>query len=60
MNDQVRVPPNRAGKMSVIGLGQAVMAERLRCVARSLQAFQEAYLERLFLRFPGERCNKPL
>ena len=60
MNDKVGVASNRAGEMSVIGLGETKVTERLRRVARSLQTFQESDLERLFLRFAGKRGEQSL
>ena len=60
MDDQIGVAPNRAGEMSVIVFRETEVAQRLRRVTRALQTFQKSDLERLFLRFAGERSEEPL
>src|SRR6202011_4332248 len=60
MHDQIGVAPNRTGEMEIIRLGQTVMSERLRRVARPLQTFEQTDLKCLFFRLTADRGQKSL
>src|SRR5258708_29932836 len=60
MHNQIGVTPDRTGEVQVIGLGQAVMSERLSGVTRALQTFQKPDFQRLFFRLAANRSEKSL
>jgi hypothetical protein len=50
MNKQIGITADRGGKMGVVGLGEAVMAEAFRRVDRALERTQERDLEGIPIR----------
>ena len=50
MYDEVGVAADGGGEVAVVGLGEAVMAERLGGVGGALEGFEEAELDDVFLR----------
>ena len=50
VDDQIRIPPDRTGEMTIVALCQTIMASGLRGIGRALEALEQTKLDDVFLR----------